>query len=565
MQGDEYKRFLLLLLIMTTVSLIITGITIKILYDTAFEENRARLVETVQSQTRLIEAVARFDATHSQQDHPEGAVAATLSQIIDAHENYEGFGETGEFTLARREGDDIVFVLNSRHIASTAVGSIPFNSTLAEPMRQALLSQSGTIIGLDYRGEMVLAAYEPVAALNLGMVAKIDLSEIRKPFIRAGSMTGIIAIFVIMVGALLFLRISNPLIEQLRMSEEKLKSTLSSMDDLVFVLDKDNLFIDYYQPQEDKRLYVAPEQFLGEPLKTILPPHLVELLDNTIKTVAVTGAVQQIDYFLDIESEKRWFSAKVSMRRDRFGEFAGVTTVVRDITERKQAEEQIKTSLREKEILLKEIHHRVKNNLQVISGLLDLQSSYIEDEQALHAFQESRNRIKSMALIHERLYQTETLAQIDFAEYVNSLVGYLRQMYGTGEANLRFNIAPVFLTIEQAIPCGLITNELVSNAMKHAFPPSTLSLPKGQSESEGSEKHEIYIELQATEGQQLILRVGDNGVGLPLDVDFRRTKSLGMTLVTSLVKQIRGTIKLHREEGTVFEITFRNTRQLKGS
>ena len=563
MQGDEYKRFLLLLLIMMTVSLIITGITIKILYDTAFEENRARLVETVKSQTRLIEAVARFDATHSQQDHPEGAVAATLSQIIDAHENYEGFGETGEFTLARREGDDIVFVLNSRHIASTAVGSIPFNSTLAEPMRQALLSRSGTIIGLDYRGEMVLAAYEPVAALNLGMVAKIDSSEIRRPFIRAGSMTGIIAIFVITVGALLFLRISNPLIEQLRMSEEKLKSTLSSMDDLVFVLDKDNLFIDYYQPQEDERLYVAPEQFLDEPLKTVLPPYLVELLDNTIETVAVTGAVQQVDYFLDIGGEERWFSAKVSMRRDRFGEFAGVTTVVRDITERKQAEEQIKTSLREKEILLKEIHHRVKNNLQVISGLLDLQSSYIEDEQALHAFQESRNRIKSMALIHERLYQTETLAQIDFAEYVNSLVGYLRQIYGTGGANLRLNIAPVFLTIEQAIPCGLITSELVSNAMKHAFPPDTLSLSEGL--IKGTEGHEIYIELQATEGsqqvegQRLTLLVRDNGVGLPLDVDFRRAKSLGMTLVTSLVKQIRGTIELRSEEGTAFEITFRNT------
>jgi len=227
---SERKRFFLLILIMTIVSLIVGGIAIFMLYNTAMGETRERLVETAQSQARLIEAVARFDAIYSR-DYPEGATSATISQVIDAHKHYRGFGQTGEFTLAKRNGNDIVFLLSHRHYDLENLKPIPFDSHLGEPMRRALLKQSGTVIGLDYRGEVVLAAYEPVEELNLGIVAKIDLAEVRAPFIKAGSVGLVVAVFVVLIGVILFLRISNPIIERLKeLSQQIIKAQESERE-----------------------------------------------------------------------------------------------------------------------------------------------------------------------------------------------------------------------------------------------------------------------------------------------------------------------------------------------
>ncbi len=214
-----------------------------------------------------------------------------------------------------------------------------------------------------------------------------------------------------------------------------------------------------------------------------------------------------------------------------------------EITERVRAEGQIKTSLREKEVLLKEIHHRVKNNLQVISSLLYLQSKNVKDQRSLEILQDSQNRVRSMALVHERLYQSQDLARVDFAKYVRSLVNHLFRSYGvnTNVTKLRIQVEDVFLGVDTAIPCGLIINELVSNSLKHAFP-------------DGREG-EIHIEFRANDGQfRLVIR--DNGVGFPTDLDFRNTKTLGLQLVSTLVHQLEGTIKLDRSGGTAFEVTF---------
>jgi PAS domain S-box-containing protein len=197
---------------------VVAGITIYVLYGTAFEQQRERLVEAAQSQARLIEAIARFDTARAKTNpefYPGGPVVATLSQIIDAHGHYKGFGETGEFTLARRAGDNIFFLLRHRHFDLDQPKSVPLDSELAEPMRRALSGLSGTVVGLDYRGETVLAAHEPVAELGSGIVAKIDLVEIRTPFIRAGLMAICAALLVVFVGAVIFLRVSNPIVRRL--------------------------------------------------------------------------------------------------------------------------------------------------------------------------------------------------------------------------------------------------------------------------------------------------------------------------------------------------------------
>jgi PAS domain-containing protein len=211
---SERKRFLILIIIMVVASVVVAGITISMLYGTAFNEAKARLVETAQSQARLIEAVARFDAQYSK-DYPGGSKPATLSQIIDAHENYKGFGKTGEFTLSEKVEDDIVFLLSHRHYDLDKPQPVPFKSNLAEPMKRALSGKSGTAVGLDYRGEMVLAAHEPVRELNFGIVAKIDLSEIRAPFVKTGAIAELFTIIVVLIGTSLFIRISNPIIRQL--------------------------------------------------------------------------------------------------------------------------------------------------------------------------------------------------------------------------------------------------------------------------------------------------------------------------------------------------------------
>ena len=221
-------RVIILLLIMASVVVITEAISVGILYQAALSEQRSRLQETAKSQARLIEAVARFDEK-SNLNYPLSARQATLDQIRDAHSKYQGFGETGEFTLSTRKNNNIVFLLSHRHSELEEPTPIPWNSKLAEPMRRALSGKSGTIVGLDYRGQKVLAAYEPVAELNLGIVAKIDLSEIRAPFIKAALLSGLSAIVVVILGAGLFLKITNPILRKLDEKVTQLSSEVKTL------------------------------------------------------------------------------------------------------------------------------------------------------------------------------------------------------------------------------------------------------------------------------------------------------------------------------------------------
>lgn len=225
------RRVVLLIVIMILITAIVESITIGILYQTALEQETARLMETARSQARLMEAVARYDKKHSRND-PLGPVAGTLSQIIEAHRNYSGFGKTGEFTLARLEGNTIVFILRHRHYDLDEPKPVPFSSPLAEPMKLALSGKSGNIIGKDYRGETVLAAFEFVDVLHLGIVAKIDMAEIRAPFIKAGIISAIIGLASLLLGALLFIKVTNPIIEGLSTMVNELRESLNNVKTL---------------------------------------------------------------------------------------------------------------------------------------------------------------------------------------------------------------------------------------------------------------------------------------------------------------------------------------------
>ncbi|MBN2105051.1 HAMP domain-containing protein [bacterium] len=213
--------------------------------------------------------------------------------------------------------------------------------------------------------------------------------------------------------------------------------------------------------------------------------------------------------------------------------------------ERDRAEEEIKSSLREKEVMLKEIHHRVKNNLQIISSLLSLQSNHVHDDNALAMFIDCQNRVRSMALVHEKLYHAPDLASINFSDYVETLIMGLQTTYRSDFHRIQFDIdiIDVALAIDQAVPCGLLIHELVSNSIKHAF----------NSHAEGL----IQVKLRKNDNGDLCLSVRDNGEGIPEDMDFRNTDSLGLRLAVVLAeKQLKGSITLDRTSGTAFYIHF---------
>ena len=241
--------------------------------------------------------------------------------------------------------------------------------------------------------------------------------------------------------------------------------------------------------------------------------------------------------------ELRYWLASYFPIRDADGARRYIGAVMVEVTERKLAQDLLLASLKEKEVLLKEVHHRVKNNLQIISSLINMQSRRVKNSDAVEAFKESQNRIMSMALIHETLYRSSDLSSIKFAEYARNLVRSLLTSYEPGgRIRIEFDLDDVTLGIDRAIPCGLIINELVSNCLKHAFPDGRQGL--------------VSLEMHAMNGKELALVVRDDGIGLPSDLDLRATRSLGLTLVRSLVAQLKGSMEVSGAAGTEFRITF---------
>lgn len=328
----------------------------------------------------------------------------------------------------------------------------------------------------------------------------------------------------------------------LRESEEKYRAIFESFHDVYYRTDRDGI-VTIISPSVRTHAGWDPEDIIGHPVTDFYkdPPQR-ELFKEKLKESGVIN-----DYELKLLAKDGRVmhvsvSSKIILGND--GKPTGVEGVLRDITDRKRAEEQIRSSLRDKEVLLQEIHHRVKNNMQIISSLLNLQSRHIEDERVKDMFRMSRNRIRSMALIHEKLYQSKDLAKINFAQYIESLAVHLLQTYNASTDRIKLNadVSDVFLDINKAIPCGLIVNELVSNSLKHAFP-----------------KHRrgnIYVQLRNGKNGDVHLMVSDNGIGLSEEVDFKKPDSMGLQLVKDLIDQLEGTLELSLNAGTTYQISF---------
>jgi PAS domain S-box-containing protein len=329
--------------------------------------------------------------------------------------------------------------------------------------------------------------------------------------------------------------------EELQNTEKRYRNLFEETSDALYMTALDGKIMDLNQSAVDLFGYTR-EEMLGLNAR--------EVYVNPVDRHGYQQAIMQKGPIRDYEVKFRRKDGTeidclltANVRRSEDGTILGYQGIIRDITERKRAEEQINASLKEKEVLLKEIHHRVKNNLQIISSLLSLQSGYTNNTDALELIKDSQNRVRSMALIHETLYRSKDLASINLADYVRMLTSNLFQSYriNSNTISLNINIHDVLFDINRAIPCGLIINELVSNSLKHAFP--------------AGKEGEIHIDLHS-DNNKLRLIISDTGVGFPKDLDFRNTGTLGLELVTTLTDQLKGTIELHSNGGTELKIIF---------
>jgi PAS domain S-box-containing protein len=324
-------------------------------------------------------------------------------------------------------------------------------------------------------------------------------------------------------------------------SEAIARALLEAPTDLLAVVDVDGTILGANETMA-QRFGRDKDSFIGMCGWDLLPPGLARSRKAYLDRVIRSGEPCRFED----ERLGRWFDNVFYPILDAHGKVSQVTLVARDITERKQMEEQIRASLWEKEVMLGEIHHRVRNNLQVICALLDLQALNTQDEQAREALRESRLRVGSMMLVHEQLYRAPDLAQIDFAAYVETLAANLFRAYQVtpGHVTLKLDVNDAFLKVDQAIPCGSIVAELVTNALKHAFPAG------------GEGENEICIAFHRTAGGECEVVVRDNGVGLPADFQFPTRETVGMLLIGAYSREIKATVEWQSDGGTTCRVVF---------
>jgi len=347
--------------------------------------------------------------------------------------------------------------------------------------------------------------------------------------------------FVLVTASLLFLE-RRRAEKAFRRSEMRFQRAVESFPDGFVIYDAERRF----QFANGKGLVLSgshQDQILGRRDEDIFPREIVEIYLPSLVKAQETRQTQVLECVLPMPAGSRMYHLTYVPLVEEGDKTFQILGIVRDITDQKLFEDQLKDSLQERETLLSEVHHRVKNNLQVVSSLLNLQAGKIRITEAVEALRESQNRIKSMALIHEKLYQTGTLSRIDIGEYIRDLAVRLSHSYAVARVGMEFDLATAYLTVDKAIPCGLILNELVSNALKHAFPAG----------KEGT----VFIQLRSLGDATFVLGVRDNGIGLPDDLDFSRSPSLGMQLVQTLSSQLDGRVTLDRDGGTTVSVTFK--------
>jgi PAS domain S-box-containing protein len=329
-------------------------------------------------------------------------------------------------------------------------------------------------------------------------------------------------------------------------SERKYRKLFDLANDAIFVADADTGILTFANKKAQELIGLPFEEIIGMHQSQLHPKEDTEKYKKIFEEHIQSGTAISENIFV-LNKDKKKIPVEISAGVTAIGGKRLIQGIFRDITDRKLIEKQLKTSLREKEVLFRELHHRTKNNMQVISSLLNIQSAFINNEQVSKIFRETQSRIRSISLVHEKLYQSEDLSNINLYDYIKDLANTLLSGYrmDSEQISLEFDADDVLISIDTAIPCGLIINELITNSLKYAF--------------DDNGTGNIKVLIRPTENSNIELRISDNGKGLPDRFDFNNTKTLGLKLVKKLAEsQLRGTIDLIAGKGTEFMIKFKN-------
>ncbi|MFW5487628.1 MAG: histidine kinase dimerization/phosphoacceptor domain -containing protein [Desulfovibrio sp.] len=325
---------------------------------------------------------------------------------------------------------------------------------------------------------------------------------------------------------------------------ERFRNLLDQTKDAIFLIEEKSECISDVNISASKLLNAPKYQIIGKKYNSIFPSSITEGIQGLFKTQEESADIQGR---FPTDKKKKFIHAELNVKRVAQGDTTYGVVVARDITRRYTQEQAIRQSLNEKEVLLREIHHRVKNNLQIISSLLSLQLSFDKDKDAIDILDTAQRRIRAMSLVHEKLYQSENLAQINLYSYIKSLTQYLGGVPDSPQnVEIVVNIGTVTLSADLAIPCGMIVSELISNSLKHAFKDSTGG--------------RIIIAHSFTDDGDHRLQIKDNGEGLPESFNPEATPSLGMRLVHTLAAQIKAQIEIDTSHGTCFTLIFPQSR-----
>jgi PAS domain S-box-containing protein len=582
--SDQKRILVVSIIMMTLVALMVVSITIWMLYKTSFNRQVENLQAMVAGQARLIEAVARFDAEHSEDASNEGAWGATIGQVVDAYTHLGGFGKTGEFVVAQRVDDKIRFLMEFRFTGSEVNEYIPFDSVNAEPMQRALNGQIGWVVAKDYRGQMVLAAYEPVTALDIGFVAKMDLDEIRKPFIEATETAFIVAVLIILLGATLVRRLIKPIVNTIKENEERLQLALDATHTGLWDIDIEtgNVHLSHQciemlgfergelrQTNSIWRSFIHPDDkeityaFFNEYIEKASPDrrdiyeqmYRIKCKDGAIKWILDRGMIVQWDGY----KPKRISGTHV------------------DITERKKIEETIAAAKRaaddankSKSDFLANMSHEIRTPMNGVMGMTEL----LLDTNVTQEQREYLNTIDSSAeslltLIDDILDFSKIEAEkleldpIDFdlrdrlGETLDTLAV---RAHGKG-LELAFDIdadVPEMLVGDVHRIRQIIMN-LVGNALKFT--------------EHGEVVVKVKLESHKNSDVMVHFSVSDTGIGIPEErlqsifnsfeqADTSTTRKyggtgLGLTICSRLVELMGGRIWVESKmgEGTVFHFT----------
>ena len=512
---------------MALTSLIVAAISIALLYQSALEQHRLRLINSVKSQARLIESIAGVHAAIDESKRLDNWRDLALQEVQFAHRHFEGFGETGEYALARLNGDKIEFVLTHRHNDIETERTIPYQGDWAEPMRMALQGRSGSTIGLDYRGQMTLAAFEPVGILDMGLTAKIDLAEIRAPFIQTGLATLGIGLIIIVIASRAFLRIAQPITRQIEQQAETFRTLAETANEGIILSNTEGI-IQYINPSAEA-MFGYPHGILpGQSVNRLMSRPMRKRHDQFIKNYLETNEKKVIGSGRQLVGQRKdgsqfpFFLSIGDINLEHTRLFAGVLT---DLTEQQKLQREImEVPVREQRRIGQELHDGIGQQLtglgMLATSLLNKASKpeYQLATQLASGLQDTLSQVRALS---RGLVPIEIDAN-GFSQALKNLTNDIRRQ---SRVLVTLNIEDDIEFTDDDVVMHLyrIAQEALNNAVKHA------------------NACEIRVDLKL-EGEHCLLEITDNGKGFPDTRDH--FKGLGLSIMKYRASLFEGDVEI---------------------